>query len=74
MIEIMRELANKYFRPYPSVDHLIGKRYTNLNGESWELVSHNDLNVPYFSKVLNGKVQKKKYTIAWLEAEVFKEA
>lgn len=44
------------------IDSLIGKRFTDSKGIEWELVGRNDLNVPYFSKVVKGRVQKKQFT------------
>ena len=40
----------------------IGQRFIDFAGE-WQLVGQNDLFVPYFSKVVGDKVQKKQYTI-----------
>lgn len=35
----------------PSIQHLFGRRYTDCDGQCWELTGCNDLNVPYWSKV-----------------------
>ncbi len=42
----------------------IGERATDCNGTRWECVATNDLAVPYWSKVVRGKSQKRQYTIA----------
>jgi hypothetical protein len=53
------------FCKHPDVSQHIGKRFHAANTE-WECVGHNDLNVPYFSKVIGGKVQKTQYTVPGL--------
>ena len=63
------EYAFSKFNMRPCVSHLIGKRYTLPNGEVMELVAYNDLNVPYFSKVVKGKAQKTQYTCPFLTME-----
>jgi hypothetical protein len=42
---------------------------------TYELVGVNDLGVPYFSEVVKGKIQKKRYTIwsfdrGWLDEQI----
>ena len=50
------------FKKEPNIPKtLIGKRFTE-SGATWELTGHNRLNVPYFSKVVRGKTQKKQFT------------
>jgi hypothetical protein len=46
------------------ISETFGMRYTDSEGTVWEIVAQNDLGVPYFSKVVKGKVQKKQFTIA----------
>lgn len=50
------------FQKGPKVAQHIGKQFTDSAGNKFQLVGHNDLNVPYFSKVKNGKVGAKQYT------------
>lgn len=52
------------FQKGPEVSHLIGKRFTDSVGQKWELTGHNDLNVPYFSKVSaqSGQAGVKQYS------------
>lgn len=51
------------FRKEPAIPKaLIGRQFTDFDGDKWELTGKNDLNVPYFSKVVKGKTQKKQYT------------
>lgn len=45
--------------------------------ETFELVAVNDLGIPYFSKVVKGKTQKKQYTLSlfhknWLDKQLEK--
>ena len=56
---------------------MLGKRIKGLDGREWEFVGNNDIGVPYFSKVVTGKVQKKQFTVAgfekpWAENEITK--
>jgi hypothetical protein len=49
---------------------LFGKRFTDSARRTWELVAQNDLCVPYFVKVIRGRAQKTKYTLANAEAVI----
>ncbi len=53
------------FRKGPDLSAGFGKTWTDPgNGCVWELVSQNDLNVPYFRRVYaNGNKGKKTYTL-----------
>lgn len=42
-----------------------GRRFTDFDGTVWQLVVQNDLHVPYFAMVRNGKVGAKLYTLAY---------
>jgi hypothetical protein len=45
----------------------IGLRYEGYNGQIWEVVGHNDLNYPYVSLLVKGKVQRKRYVASPLD-------
>jgi hypothetical protein len=51
------------FKKGPDKSDLFGKEHTDWEGNVWRLVSQNDLNVPYFAKVKNGRVGKTLYTL-----------
>ena len=51
------------FKKEPEIPKsLMGKRFTDFDGDRWELTGKNKLNVPYFSKVVRGRTQKKQFT------------
>lgn len=63
--------ANEKFSP------LIGKKYKTPDGLEWQVEAFTDQGHPFFVKVVNGKVQKKQYTVAqfsreWAERELAK--
>lgn len=62
------------FEKNPDISYLVGTRYKLPNGKILELVGYNDLNVPYFGRITRGKLSKKKYTCAYLEADITAEA
>jgi hypothetical protein len=56
---------------------LKGYRVETSDGQFWEYSSCNDLGVPYFKKVVNGKAQKTEYFLCeyrrdWAEEELLK--
>jgi hypothetical protein len=56
---------------------LVGTRAKTPSGQEWEFVETNDMGVPYFVKVVNGKPQKKQFTVAifgnkWLDQQLKK--
>ncbi len=62
------EIAERHFRKRPDKTAAFGKRYTDLTGQTWQLVSQNDLNVPYWAKVNRGTVGKTLYTLSMGES------
>lgn len=44
--------------------NIIGFRVDNFEGKSWIVVGTNDLGHPYFSKIINGKIQKAQFTLS----------
>lgn len=51
------------FEPDHSNDSLIGIQIVSLEGMIFRLHSFNYCGIPYFNKVVNGKVQKKLFTV-----------
>jgi hypothetical protein len=52
------------FKPGPDKSQAFHQRHTDSDGQVWELVSQNDLKVPYFAKVgTNGHAGYKQYTL-----------
>ena len=70
MLDILESACARHFTPRPPINHLIGTRYTLPDGAIWQLVAHNDLNIPYFSKVTRGKVGKRQYYVPILCSEI----
>ena len=54
-------LGMDVFRKHGDVSYVVGERYRDFSGTTWQIVGHNDLNVPYVVKVTGGKPQKKRY-------------
>jgi hypothetical protein len=50
-----------YFMATPDKSYIIGERFKDHRGQTWEVTGQNDLHVPYVTKVVGGKVQKKQY-------------
>jgi hypothetical protein len=64
------QVYERLFRLGPEgVERALGMRITHGDG-LWELTGFNDLRVPFWSKVVRGRAQKKQYTIAGSERAV----
>lgn len=50
-----------YFQASPDKSYVIGERFKDYRGQTWQIVGQNDLHVPYVAKVVGGKPQKKQY-------------
>ena len=48
--------------PGPDLSPIFGFRYHDGTDE-WELVAQNDLHVPFWSRVVDGKMQAKQFTV-----------
>ena len=48
---------------------LVGKRVKDFTGQEWQFKTTNDLGIPYFSKVKNGKAQEKEFVVAEFDKE-----
>jgi len=53
--------AKPYFQASPDKSYVIGERFKDFKGQTWQVVGQNDLHVPYIAKVVGGKVQKKQF-------------
>ncbi len=52
------------FKPGTNKSQAFGMRYADTDGQVWELVAQNDLNVPYFAKVgADGHAGFKRFTL-----------
>lgn len=56
----MNLLDKRLWKKMEDKSLLFGRQYTDFDGSRWELSSQNDLNIPYFYKVIDGITRKDK--------------